>query len=148
MAFDIGIGKCRSITNDTVDVWVDSSVVRRILPDVAWKQAGISVLRIPQTVCSTVRPLVVGEEVFLGSDALNAKSFGQLDFHVPGISAVLAWESWCPSSTKASRRRRAGRTAGAEASPAKAVHPEKAATAADCPPVPARLKCRDRGDGR
>ncbi|MCL6711457.1 hypothetical protein M8R20_31150 [Pseudomonas sp. R2.Fl] len=84
MAFDIGIGKCRSITDDTVDVWVDSSVVRRILPDVAWKQAGISVLRIPQTVCSTVRPLVVGEEVFLGSDALNAKSFGQLDFHGNG----------------------------------------------------------------
>ncbi|MGN6223017.1 hypothetical protein [Pseudoxanthomonas sp.] len=68
----------------SVDVWVDSSVVRRLLPDVAWKQAGISVLRVPLSVCSTTRPMAEGKEVFLGSDALTAQSFGQLDFHGTG----------------------------------------------------------------
>lgn len=84
MAFDIGIGKFRSIAEGTVEVWVDSSVVRRLLPDVEWKQAGISVLRVPQSVCSTTRPMGEGKEVFLGSESLNAQSFGQLDFHGTG----------------------------------------------------------------
>lgn len=84
MGFDIGIGKCRSMTGETVDVWVDSSVVRRLLPDVEWKQAGISVLRVPLSVCSTTRPMAEGKEVFLGSESLNAQSSGQLDFHGTG----------------------------------------------------------------
>lgn len=84
MAFDIGVGKCRSMTGGMVDVWVDSSVVQRLLPDVAWKQAGVSVLRVSQAACSTVRPVAVGREVFLGSDALNSKSSGLLDFHGAG----------------------------------------------------------------
>ncbi len=84
MAFDIGIGKCRSMTGGMVDVWVDSSVVHRLLPDVAWKQVGVSVLRIPLAICSTARPLTIGREVFLGSDALNSKSSGQLDFYGTG----------------------------------------------------------------
>lgn len=79
MSFDVGIGKCRSISPDAVDVWVDGSVVRRIVPDSQWQRAGISILRIPLSLCSERHEVAEGEEVFIGSGLLGEKSNGLLD---------------------------------------------------------------------
>ena len=45
MTFDVGIGKCRSVQSDSVDVWVDGSIVRRLAPETKWQRDGISVLQ-------------------------------------------------------------------------------------------------------
>lgn len=80
MSFDVGIGKCRSVSGDRVDVWVDSSVVNKIVPDAKWQKAGVSVLRVSRGLCSTQRPVEADEEVFLSSERVGAKSTGLIDY--------------------------------------------------------------------
>ena len=80
MSSDGGIGKCRSVCGDRVDVWVDSSVVNKIVPDAKWQKAGVSVLRVPLALCSTQRPVEADEEVFLSSERVGAKSTGLIDY--------------------------------------------------------------------
>ncbi|MBD9438009.1 hypothetical protein IB223_18065 [Pseudoxanthomonas sp. PXM03] len=79
MAFDVGIGKCRSVSSDSVEVWVDGSIVRRLVPETKWQRDGISVLHVPSKLCSARHPLTVGEEVFLDTGLINANSVGKLD---------------------------------------------------------------------
>ena len=55
MTFDVGIGKCRSVQSDSVDVWVDGSIVRRLAPETKWQRDGISVLQVPSKLCSRSR---------------------------------------------------------------------------------------------
>ena len=79
MTFDVGIGKCRSVQSDSVDVWVDGSIVRRLAPETKWQRDGISVLQVPSKLCSTRHRVAVGEEVFLDTGLINANSAGKLD---------------------------------------------------------------------
>lgn len=79
MTFDVGIGKCRSVQSDSVDVWVDGSIVRRLVPDTKWQRDGISVLQVPVKLCSARHRVAVGEEVFLDTGLINANSAGKLD---------------------------------------------------------------------
>ncbi|MBA3928021.1 hypothetical protein J2X02_001472 [Pseudoxanthomonas japonensis] len=79
MAFDVGIGKCRSVQSDSVDVWVDGSIVRRLVPETKWQRDGISVLQVPVKVCSPRHPVAVGGEVFLDTGLITATTVGKLD---------------------------------------------------------------------
>ena len=79
MTFDVGIGKCRSVQSDSVDVWVDGSIVRRLAPETKWQRDGISVLQVPSKLCSARHRVAVGEEVFLDTGLINANSAGKLD---------------------------------------------------------------------
>ena len=79
MTFDVGIGKCRSVQSDSVDVWVDGSIVRRLVPETKWQRDGISVLQVPAKLCSARHRVAVGEEVFLDTALINATSAGKLD---------------------------------------------------------------------
>lgn len=80
MSFDVGIGKCRSISSEQVEVWVDSSVVNKIVPDAKWQKAGVSVLKVPLSLCSTQRRVEADAEVFLASERIGAKSSGLIDY--------------------------------------------------------------------
>ena len=79
MTFDVGIGKCRSVKSDSVDVWVDGSIVRRLAPETKWQRDGISVLQVPSKLCSARHPLAEGAEVFLDTALITASSVGKLD---------------------------------------------------------------------
>lgn len=79
MSFDVAIGKCRSVSDDCVEVWVDGSVVRRLVPGSTWQQAGISVLRVPSSLCSARSATTPGDEVFLGSGLVGKRSTGLID---------------------------------------------------------------------
>jgi hypothetical protein len=84
MTFDVGIGKCRSVQSDSVDVWVDGSIVRRLAPETKWQRDGISVLQVPAKLCSARHRLAAGEEVFLDTGLINANSAGKLDVEGTG----------------------------------------------------------------
>ena len=84
MTFDVGIGKCRSVQSDSVDVWVDGSIVRRLAPETKWQRYGISVLQVPSKVCSARHRVAVGEEVFLDTALINPNSAGKLDVEGSG----------------------------------------------------------------
>ncbi|HEV7272377.1 hypothetical protein [Pseudoxanthomonas sp.] len=84
MTFDVGIGKCRSVQSDSVDVWVDGSIVRRLAPETKWQRDGISVLQVPAKVCSARHRVAVGEEVFLDTALINPNSAGKLDVEGSG----------------------------------------------------------------
>lgn len=97
MSFDVAIGKCRSVANDTVEVWVDSSVVRRIVPGSTWRQAGISVLRVPLSLCSTRSATAPGDEVFLSSGLVGKRSTGLLDVDGTGEFVRIALAALVPT---------------------------------------------------
>ncbi len=84
MTFDVGIGKCRSVQSDSVDVWVDGSIVRRLAPETKWQRDGISVLQVPVKVCSPRHSLAAGAEVFLDAGLITATSAGKLDIEGTG----------------------------------------------------------------
>lgn len=85
MSFDIGIGTCISVSESTVELHVDNSVVRKFFPESAWQREGISILRVPPAVCSTTRKPQVGEEVFLDAGALERNQKGSLDVGGSGV---------------------------------------------------------------
>ena len=87
MAFDVGIGKCRSVSSESVDVWVDGSIVRRLAPETKWQRDGISVLQVPVKVCSPRHSLAAGAEVFLDTGLITANSAGKLDVDGSGAFA-------------------------------------------------------------
>ncbi|MFT3670307.1 MAG: hypothetical protein QM795_17435 [Pseudoxanthomonas sp.] len=113
MAFDVGIGKCRSVATDSVDVWVDGSIVRRLMPETKWQRDGISVLQVPVKLCSARHRVAVGEEVYLDTGLITANSAGKLDVDGSGDFAkarlsllvpVIDVEITPPPSRKASWR--------------------------------------------
>ena len=97
MTFDVGIGKCRSVQSDSVDVWVDGSIVRRLAPETKWQRDGISVLQVPSKLCSTRHRVAVGEEVFLDTGLINANSAGKLDVNGSGEFARARLSLLVPS---------------------------------------------------
>jgi len=96
MSYDVGIGKCRSITETTVEVWADGSVVRRLQPDSSWQRDGVSVLRVPLAACSQTRAPKLHEEVFLGSGRIKAGLQGSLDVDGSGAFASVPLQVLIP----------------------------------------------------
>ena len=78
-AYDIGIGRCRSIDGDLVYVLLDSLIAKRLAPSSAWNRSGTSILRCRRAICSQKRPVFVGAEVYLASEALQRSVAGEID---------------------------------------------------------------------
>jgi len=98
MSFDVAIGKCRSTNHDSVEVWVDGSVVRRLVPESTWQQAGISVLRVPSSLCSARSAASApGEEVFLSSGLVGKRSTGLIDVDGTGEFVRVALAPLVPT---------------------------------------------------
>ena len=97
MSFDVAIGKCRSVSTDSVEVWVDSSVVRRLVPGSTWQQAGISVLRVPLSLCSARSAAAPGDEVFLIGGQVDKRSTGLLDVDGSGAFVRIGLAALVPT---------------------------------------------------
>lgn len=79
MTYDIGIGRCAEVDDDTVVVKLESVMVQRLSPKQPWQRSGTSLLRLNRKLCSTVRPPAPDEELFLDRAALSRRSMGALD---------------------------------------------------------------------
>lgn len=79
MNYDIGIGRCAEVNGDTVVVKLESVMVHRLSPDQPWRRSGTSLLRLNRKLCSSLRPPVPDEELFLDRAALSKRSMGSLD---------------------------------------------------------------------
>ena len=56
MSFDVGMGRCTEITDDSVTVKLDSVLVHKWFPAEPWRRPGTSLLRFDRKLCSTERP--------------------------------------------------------------------------------------------
>ncbi len=79
MTYDIGIGRCSEVGDDTVVVKLDSVMVKRLSPDHPWQRSGTSLLRLSRNLCSEVRPPEPDSEVYLDRAALSKRSMAALD---------------------------------------------------------------------
>jgi hypothetical protein len=79
MSYDIGIGRCTEVHDDTVVVKLDSCMVERLEPGYPWQRPGTTTLRFKRNLCSTTRPPQPDREVFIARDALAKRALGQLD---------------------------------------------------------------------
>ena len=79
MTYDIGIGRCAELGDDTVLVKLDSVMVQRLSPGQPWQRSGTSLLRLKRSLCSTVRPPQRDAEVFLDRAAISKRAVAALD---------------------------------------------------------------------
>ncbi|MDR2013299.1 MAG: hypothetical protein LBQ20_09740 [Rhodanobacter sp.] len=79
MTYDIGIGRCAEVYEDTVVVKLESVMVQRLSPAHPWQRSGTSLLRLKRTVCSTLRPPQPDQELYIDRDALMKRSMASLD---------------------------------------------------------------------
>jgi len=79
MSYDIGIGLCTGIKGREVSVGLDSAMLGKLRPGSPWLKSGTSSLIFDSRLCSTNRPLNVGEEVYLSSAAIESKTAATLD---------------------------------------------------------------------
>lgn len=86
MSYDIGIGRCAEVGDDTVVVKLESVMVHRLSPDRPWQRSGTSLLRLNRNLCSTTRPPALDREVFLARAALAKRTMGALDLAGDGAT--------------------------------------------------------------
>lgn len=79
MTYDIGIGRCTEVVEDTVVVKLESVMVRRLSPEQPWQRSGTSLLRLSRNLCSTTRPPQPDREVYVDRAALSKRSIAALD---------------------------------------------------------------------
>lgn len=79
MTYDIGIGRCAEVDGDTVVVKLESVMVTRLSPGQPWQRSGTSLLRLNRKLCSTQRPPVPEQELFVDRAALSRRAMGTLD---------------------------------------------------------------------
>lgn len=79
MTYDIGIGRCVEIGDDTVVVKLESVMVERLSPGHPWQRPGTTTLRFKRELCSATRPPQPDREVFVDRAALSRKAMGALD---------------------------------------------------------------------
>ncbi|HEY0180605.1 MAG TPA: hypothetical protein VGC30_13385 [Dokdonella sp.] len=84
MTYDIGIGRCSGINDDSVVVELDSVVVKKLTPERPWRKSGSSLLRCDLRLCSPRRPPRLNEELYLDSAALSRKAPALLDLERDG----------------------------------------------------------------
>jgi hypothetical protein len=79
LPYDIGMGRCSEIADDSVVVKLDSVIVKKLTPDQPWRRSGTSLLRFDRKLCSVKRPPQLDQEVYLDSAALMRKAPASLD---------------------------------------------------------------------
>ncbi|HSS07235.1 MAG TPA: hypothetical protein VLK83_08880 [Rhodanobacteraceae bacterium] len=79
MAYDIGMGRCAEIAGEFVVVKLDSVIVKKLTPGQPWRKSGTSLLRFDRKLCSSKRPPMVDQELYLDSAALSRKAPASLD---------------------------------------------------------------------
>ncbi|TKR33224.1 hypothetical protein FCE95_02630 [Luteimonas gilva] len=87
MSYDIGIGLCTAIDGQEVSVGLDSAMLSKLSPGASWRKSGTSSLRFDIRLCSTKRPLKVGDEVYLDSAAIEKKATAMLD--MAGVAELV-----------------------------------------------------------
>ncbi len=117
MTYDIGIGRCTEINDDTVVVKLESVMVKRLSPEHPWQRSGTSLLRLNRSLCSAVRPPERDSELYLDRAALSKRCMGSLDLDGDGESvsvdlrALLNGVDPQPSAGPQSKSRSADRRA-------------------------------------
>jgi hypothetical protein len=89
MTYDIGIGRCMEIGDDTVVVKLDSVMVKRLSPAHPWQRSGTSLLRLNRNLCSTTRPPEPDRELYLDRAALSKRSMAALDLAGNGATVSV-----------------------------------------------------------
>lgn len=84
MTYDIGIGRCAEVGEDTVVVKLESVMVERLSPGQPWRRSGTSLLRLKRNLCSATRPPQQDRELFLDRSALSKRCMGALDLDGDG----------------------------------------------------------------
>lgn len=84
MSFDVGMGRCTEITDDSVTVKLDSVLVHKWFPAEPWRRPGTSLLKFDRKLCSTERPPQLDGEIYVNSDSLKRKIMGWLDLDGSG----------------------------------------------------------------
>lgn len=79
MTYDIGIGRCAEVGDDTVVVKLDSVMVKRLSPKHPWQRSGTSLLRLSRNLCSALRPPEPDQELYIDRAALSKRSMAALD---------------------------------------------------------------------
>jgi hypothetical protein len=79
MPFDVGMGRCIEITDESVTVRLDSVLVHKWFPAEPWRRPGTSLLKFDRKLCSTERPPQLDQEIYVNSDSLKRKATGSLD---------------------------------------------------------------------
>lgn len=88
MTYDIGIGRCTEVGDDTVLVKLDSVMVKRLSPEHPWQRSGTSTLRLNRNLCSATRPPEADRELYIDRAALSKKSMAALD--IAGNGATVS----------------------------------------------------------
>ena len=86
MTYDIGIGRCAEVGEDTVVVKLESVMVERLSPGQPWRRSGTSLQRLKRNLCSATRPPQPDRELFLDRAALSKRCMGSLDLEGDGAS--------------------------------------------------------------
>lgn len=86
MSFDVGVGRCSELTDETVTVKLDSVLVHKWFPEEPWRRPGTSLLRFDRRLCSAERPPRVDEEIYVSAKSLSGKATGSLDLKGDGSS--------------------------------------------------------------
>jgi hypothetical protein len=89
MTYDIGIGRCAELGDDTVVVKLDSVMVERLSPGHPWQRSGTSTLRLKRTLCSATRPPQLVRDVFLVRSGLSMRAMGALDLTGSGSTVSV-----------------------------------------------------------
>jgi hypothetical protein len=89
MTYDIGIGRCTEVGEDTVVVKLESVMVKRLSPDQPWQRSGTSLLRINRNLCSATRPPEPDREVYIERAALSKRSMAALDLAGNGATVSV-----------------------------------------------------------
>jgi hypothetical protein len=79
MTYDIGIGRCTEVGEDTVVVKLESVMVKRLSPNHPWQRSGTSLLRLSRNLCSTTRPPQPDRELYVDRAALSKRAMAKLD---------------------------------------------------------------------
>lgn len=112
MPYDIGIGICSALERGHVAVSLDSAMVSRFLPGVAWRRSGTSVLYVEPRLCSERMPPEVGRETYLSRERIDARATASLDVNGDGtrctvdLRRLLADVEPGPAPTASPRARR------------------------------------------
>ena len=74
MSYDIAMGLCSAVEELTVVVRLESAMLKRLLPEHPWRRNGVSLLRLPRSICSSGRVPTVGQELYVDHAARDESS--------------------------------------------------------------------------
>jgi hypothetical protein len=89
MSFDVGLGRCTELTDESVTVKLDSGLVHKWFPQEPWRRPGTSLLKFDRKLCSTERPPQIDQETYINTDSLKRKATGSLDLDGSGANRTI-----------------------------------------------------------